>query len=299
LSPRRTWNELARLDTMIEQLTRHLQTRSDELAGQIAVMRRELQQDLGSLRYDGRADRILATMLWIQSVEVAEDTLVSVVTATWNRSAKLMKAIQSLLAQTYSNWELVIVDDGSTDDTEAQVKAVGDPRIRLIQAEHGGLSKARNRGLTDAKGSMMAYLDDDNTLHSEWIRSVAWAFQQQPEVDVLYGAHVRQTDRLLMDVEPAGLPAILFRPFDRQLLEQYSYIDVGSVAHRAGMPEAHFDESLSVAGDYDLILRLTRDKPALALPVIACLYHMGGQDRLSAVEAVEDEVRRIRATLRR
>ena len=100
------------------------------------------------------------------TVEYTPATLVSVVIPTWNRSAKLQRALSSLRAQTWAHWEALVVDDGSEDDTRDVVAQLAeeDPRIRLIARPHEGVSAARNAGLAEANGGFIAFLDSDN----EW-----------------------------------------------------------------------------------------------------------------------------------
>ena len=74
---------------------------------------------------------------------------------------------------------------------------------------------------------------------------------------------------------------IQFHPFDRALLERQMFTDIGAIAHRTDVPEAHFEEGLVVAEDWDLLLRLTEGRPPLELPVIACRYRTDATDRLS------------------
>jgi len=266
LSPLRLRREIDHLSSAIEDVRLHLERRSDEVGGLIGEVRASLEA-VTRFEHDSRADRILATMLWVEAADISDQMLVSVITATWNRASALSRAIQSVVAQSYQTWEMLVVDDGSSDATTPMVEAIGDSRVRLIRVEHGGAARARNRGLMEARGQLVAYLDSDNTMHRHWLRSVVWAFREHPDIDVAYGAHVRELDRLIANTQDLGLPALMFHPFDRRRLEEYSYIDLGSVAHRAKLAAASFDETFSVADDYDLILRLTRDKPALALPV--------------------------------
>src|SRR6202040_3430815 len=80
--------------------------------------------------------------------------------------------------------------------------------------------------------------------------------------------------------EPGALPRLFFRPYDRATLLEENLADVGALAHRAGLPEARFDERLSAYGDWDLLIRLTEDAAPLALPVIACYYTTDAPDRL-------------------
>lgn len=224
--------------------------------------------------------RVAPTMEWIRRGNVRADVLVSVVLPTRNRSVHLSDAIASVLDQEYPNWELVVVDDGSTDDTAATLKEFEDQRIRVVGAEGEGSAGARNRGLEEARGTIIAYLDDDNRMHPAWLRSVVWALSRHPEADCLYGARIVDDPSLAGD-EGDGPAAMHFEPFDRRRLERTNYIDLGTLAHRAGLPEAVFDPQLQSYVDWDLVLRLSQPRPPLSLPAIAEYYSTTADARLS------------------
>jgi predicted AlkP superfamily phosphohydrolase/phosphomutase len=236
-----------------------------------------------------RLAAIDTTTKWVELANVQPSTLVSVVMPTYNRATLLPRAIQSVLEQQHENWELIIVDDGSTDDTAAVLDALADPRIRCLSKPHTGCCASRNAALDVAKGDAIAYLDDDNVMLPLWLKAVAWAFEQRPDVDVLHGA--RLIDDYLRVHDPdtsGGLPWVQFEPYDRARLEASNTSDMGVLAHRAGVPEAHFDEDLVHFGDWDLFLRLTADKDPLELPVIAVAYTTDGRDRLSRTSSLEE-----------
>jgi teichuronic acid biosynthesis glycosyltransferase TuaG len=88
---------------------------------------------------------------------------ISIIIPTYNRKNRLKRAIESVLCQTFQNFELLICDDGSTDESHEMVARFGDPRIRWITEEHsGGPAKPRNRGIKEAKGEWFAFLDSDD-----------------------------------------------------------------------------------------------------------------------------------------
>ena len=90
------------------------------------------------------------------------EILVSVVLPVYNGAKYLRDAIDSMLAQSYANFELIIIDDGSTDDSINIISAFNDPRIRLYSQENQGLAATLNRGITLAKGAYIARQDQDD-----------------------------------------------------------------------------------------------------------------------------------------
>src|SRR5688572_11791530 len=92
--------------------------------------------------------------------------LVSVIMPVHNRQATVARAINSVLAQTYSNLELIVVDDGSTDGTRDVVERFGPP-VKVISQTHAGAYVARNRALRDARGQLIAFIDSDDAWMSD------------------------------------------------------------------------------------------------------------------------------------
>jgi glycosyltransferase involved in cell wall biosynthesis len=96
-------------------------------------------------------------------LQLQSQPLVSVIIPTYNRARLIGQSIQSVLNQTYTNWELIIVDDGSSDDTESAIAQYNDSRIHYIRFSHSGiLGKVRNSGMKIAKGDLIAFLDSDD-----------------------------------------------------------------------------------------------------------------------------------------
>src|SRR3989338_3818100 len=119
---------------------------------------------------------------------MATQPLVSIVTPTFNRVGSLREAIESVLAQTFSDWELIIVDDGSTDDTRQMVAQyqAQEPRIRYAYQLNSGASAARNRALGLAQGEFVAFLDDDDFWLPEKLTKQIDRFSQDPSLGFLY-----------------------------------------------------------------------------------------------------------------
>lgn len=98
-------------------------------------------------------------------------SLFSVVTPTYNDGPIISKAINSILKQKFQDWELIIVDDGSTDNTEEIVKEyTNDSRVHYFKQENKGVSQARNAGIKRAKGSFITFLDSDDSVNEDWLQ---------------------------------------------------------------------------------------------------------------------------------
>ena len=190
---------------------------------------------------------------------------VSVIMPTWNRAGIVGAAIRSVQAQAFADWELIVVDDGSEDDTSDVVAGfAADPRIRYVRLPHAGQCLARNHGQSIANGSLIAYLDSDNLWYPHYLLAAVNLFIHRADVDCAYGAMVTDTH----------YPRILFEPFDRDRLMAGNFIDTSTFIHRRKLMDHYggFDAKASPLEDWDLILRYTVNTPAYPLPVLAVRY---------------------------
>ena len=195
-----------------------------------------------------------------------ERPLVSIVVPTWNRAVSLRRAVLSVQAQTYGGWELVVVDDGSTDDTPHVLRGLStfDPRIRVIQGEHAGVSRARNTAIAAARGRYVAFLDSDNTWEPDFLRVTLSAMEHRG-LDAAYTA---------MELRDGGRTT--FRAFDggRSHLLVGNHIDLNVLVVRADLLArvGGFAEDLRRTVDYDLVLRLSEVCELTYLPYVGAIY---------------------------
>jgi glycosyltransferase involved in cell wall biosynthesis len=248
--------------------------RTERLEAQVA----HLQQRIDLLER-GRA--IEVTTNWLRNVEVPEQLCIATVIATRNRVTRLGHAVDSVLSQAYGNLELLIVDDGSTDGTARYLESLEDPRIRTFRTTGTGCTAARNVALEAAQGDVVTYLDDDNRFDHLWLKAVAWAFEERPDVQVLYGARVVDDVERHFQRGAGGLPWLQFLPWDRQAIQEFNRIDMNVLAHGRNLAGARFDEDLDYFGDWDLVLKLTEACDPLELPVVAAYYTTDEPLRLS------------------
>jgi hypothetical protein len=242
-----------------------------------------------------RTLQVWTVMRWLAQAPVDSDTLISVIVPTRDRRAYLERAVASVLHQRHRALELIVVDDGSVDDTPAFLATLDDPRVKLRRTPGLGASAARNVGLDAVTGTFVTHLDDDNLMDPDWLRAVAWAFARWTDADLLYGARIIE-DGPARDRAPSGaMPAIEWQPFDRARLEQSNYIDMNVIAHRAGLPEARFDPALRSSIEWEMLLRLTAGRTPLELPAIACLYSSYAPNRLSDRTTYLEENRLVRS----
>jgi len=115
---------------------------------------------------------------------------VSVIIPAHNGARHLPATLQSLLGQTFDDFEVIVVDDGSTDDTPALVRQAGDRRIRLLSHERNlGADRARNTGICAASGSVLAFLDQDDLFHPDKLRAHVEFLRAHPDIGFTYNAH--------------------------------------------------------------------------------------------------------------
>lgn len=115
------------------------------------------------------------------------DVQVSIIVPCYKQAHFLNESLQSVLSQNYTNWECIIVNDGSPDDTEsvAQKWCTRDNRFKYLKKENGGLSSARNAGITISKGEYILPLDADDILHKDYLKLLVPELQQNPSLAIV------------------------------------------------------------------------------------------------------------------
>lgn len=110
--------------------------------------------------------------------------MISVVIPLYNKATSISSTLECVLNQNFTDWEVVVVDDGSTDDSANIVSSMGDSRIRLIRQPNAGVSAARNRGAIEAEGEFIAFLDADDEWDKDYLATQYELTQKYPDCDV-------------------------------------------------------------------------------------------------------------------
>ncbi|HUR77866.1 MAG TPA: glycosyltransferase family A protein [Acidimicrobiales bacterium] len=118
------------------------------------------------------------------------EPLVSVVIPVYNAVAFVQPAIKSILSQCHRRLEVIVVDDESSDGSVAAVRAIADARIRVFEQQHAGAAAARNRGVSEANGELLAFLDADDEWTEGKLRRQIAALRSDPTLDMVYGRAV-------------------------------------------------------------------------------------------------------------
>ena len=212
---------------------------------------------------------------------VVEESLVSVVIPTRDRSRRLFMTLRSALAQRAVPLEVIVVDDGSKDDTSERVTDLGDPRVRLVRNESPrGESGARNRGLAEARGAWVAFLDDDDLWAPDKLSRQLQALLETRR-EWAYAGDVVVDDELR--IKHGALP-----PSPEELmasLQHYNSVPAGAsnviVSSKLLSRVGPFDTGLRRTADWDMWLRLAQNGPPawVCSPLVANCIHPANMSR--------------------
>lgn len=187
------------------------------------------------------------------------EPLVSIVLPTYKRAHVLPFAIRSVLAQTYANWELIVVDDNSPDDTAQVVASFDDPRIRYVKnAPNLKLPRALNRGFSLARGDYLTWTSDDNLFGPQAIERMV-ARLRQGNCEFVYADYYLFAD---IDAEGNALEKRHEQLPDQVQLERSNHIGACFMyTRRAYEAVGDYDPELFLVEDYDYFMRLARRFP--------------------------------------
>ena len=205
--------------------------------------------------------------------------MVSVIIPTYNRAEKVVQAVESVFSQTFAEFELIVVDDGSTDDTESKLRPYFS-RIQYCRQANLGVSSARNHGIRLARFNYLAFLDSDDLWLPDKLKVQVAYMEANPD------AKICQTDEIWIRngkrvnpmnkhkkysgyIFPHCLPLCIVSPSAVMIKKDY--------LEQAGL----FDETFTVCEDYELWLRISRETPVYLIEQPLIIKHGGHDDQLS------------------
>ena len=187
--------------------------------------------------------------------------MVSVIIPTFNRENTILRSVHSVLNQTYEDLELLIIDDGSTDNTRVLIEQLDDPRIRYIYlGANGGASNARNAGVSHAKGEWIAFQDSDDAWKPDKLQMQMEYASKHPEYAMIYTsyiAHLEDQD-IYFPVEP--LPPVMEGDMFVSLLSR-NVIGAPTmmIKREAFLQSGGFDTNYHSLEDWEFVIRFSRN----------------------------------------
>ncbi len=186
---------------------------------------------------------------------------VTVVIPAYNAEATLTETLSSLLAQTFTDFEALVIDDGSSDRTTEVAGGTGDPRVRVVSIPNGGVARARNHAISEAQGGLIAFLDSDDLWEPRKLELQVAAFERRPEAGWCVTGGVRVDER---SKEIGPLPLLAPDDVCRTLLLHsmtVGHLSSGVVRKALLDQVGGFDPRFSQCADWDLWLRLSVTAP--------------------------------------
>lgn len=190
----------------------------------------------------------------------------------YNAAETVEEAVGSVLRQTYANLEILVVDDGSTDQSMVIVEALHDPRVRIVRLAHGGIVRARNTGCAEARGKYLAVMDSDDVADERRIAAQVEYLERHPDVGLL-GTHARF-------VRDDGREW-LFRPPDddralrRCLLWDNPFVHSSVMLRRRALEDAgDYTQGIVANEDYRLWIRMARTWRLGMVPEVLVTYRV-------------------------
>ena len=201
--------------------------------------------------------------------------LISVVVPAYNAAGTVLETIDSICRQTFIDFELIIINDGSTDGTLARLQSVTDPRLRIVTCLNQGLAAARNRGIELAEGEFISFIDADDLWTPDKLELQLQALRGREGAALAYSwtAFVDSNGRFLFAKEPSRFEGEVYE----DLLRNCNFVASGSnmlVRRSCAMSVGGFDTTLEAAHDWDFCQRIAARWPFALVPRYQILYRI-------------------------
>ncbi|SKB12237.1 Glycosyl transferase, group 2 family protein [Planktothrix sp. PCC 11201] len=216
-------------------------------------------------------------------------TLISVIIPVYNAELTIKETIESVLNQTFKDWELIIIDDGSQDSTVRIIREIEDSRIRIFSYSNAGLASSRNRGIDHAQGEYITFLDADDLWTPDKLEAQFQALQEHPEAAVAYSwtDYIDQSSQFLHSGRQITINGDVY-----EHLLVNNFLENGSnplIRKQALNQVGEFDTSLKAGEDWDMWLRLAADYQFVVVTRPQILYRVSTGSMSSQIKNQERE----------
>jgi glycosyltransferase involved in cell wall biosynthesis len=214
-------------------------------------------------------------------------TTISVIIPVYNGAATILATVDSVLAQTYPDFEIIIINDGSTDKTLELLSSITDRRVKIFSYPNGGLSIARNRGISLAKGDFIAFLDADDRWTSDKLALQLAALQQHSTAALAYSWVYFQYENVAESYADTSnyftgnvYPELLLKNFlhngSNPLIRKKTIDQIGL-----------FDPNLKACEDWDFYLRIAAKYDFILVPKVQIIYRQSSTSMTGNIEQME------------
>ena len=237
------------------------------------------------------------TRVFAWSTRLLRSPMISVILPAFNAEATIAQAIESVLAQSWRDFELIVINDGSTDATLQAVAAFDDSRLAVFSHANRGPSASRNVGVSLANGEYVAFIDADDIWLSHKLEVQVSALQADPQADVAYG-WTDTVDPTGCVVYPDQRRTVSGDVYETLLL--HNFISSGSntmISRKVFQEVGGFDESLWAVEDWDLHVRLAARYAYVCVPTVVVQYRLSHGSLSSQLRLMEASHRRVAARL--
>lgn len=213
--------------------------------------------------------------------------IISVVIPAYNAEKTIGETLKSIQQQTFQDLEIIVINDGSTDNTQSLVAAIPDPRIKLFSYANGGLAVARNRGISHATGEFVAFIDADDLWTPDKLASQLAALQQNPEAGAAYSwtAFIDDQGQFLYAQKPIFFEGNVY---GEMLVKNFVANGSNLLIRKSALAAAGlFDPSLKSAEDWNFYIRLAACSPWAVVPQYQILYRKSANSMSSKVPIME------------
>jgi glycosyltransferase involved in cell wall biosynthesis len=206
---------------------------------------------------------------------------IAVIIPTYNRANLIGESIESVLRQTFADFEIIVVDDGSTDNTKEVVQSFNDPRIRYEYKENGGVSAARNTGAKMTVAEYITFLDSDDTYLPDALEKMAAFLDAHKEIGFVYGqAHIMKVGGVAYRVRKSSIYDYSTVIDSIEQLREFIFykplnVSTFTARHACFDEIGGFNEGMWWGEDYQFFVRLVKKHPAayIAEPIANVRFH--------------------------